>query len=123
MNRIFLLMVLVSGMVTSSFQCEKIGKETPAIKMKLVASFCAFHIVEIQDAAYSNYGTDWTNSQGTSYKNVFAVKNHCDFVQSGIKTGDVFTASITEKIEDSTCAVCMGYMETPPLQHAIKVYR
>jgi hypothetical protein len=123
MSRVLIWVLLSSGLLLSSFQCDKILPETPPVKMKLLASFCAFHIVEIQDAAYYNYGTNWTNSQGTAYKHVFAVVNHCDFVQSGVKVGDVFTAAITEKIEDSTCAVCLGFMETPPLQHAIKVYR
>lgn len=123
MNRVSLYLVLFSGMLLSSFQCEKFANETPPIKMKLLASFCAFHIVEIQDAAYHNYGTDWTNGQGTSYKHVFSVRNHCDFVRSGVKVGDVFTASITNEVKDSTCAVCMGYMETPPVQHSVKVYR
>jgi hypothetical protein len=113
--------ILISGLLFSSFQCEKMLNESPPIKMKLVASFCAYHIVQIQDSAYYSQGMNWTNSQGTAFQHVFAVKNPCDFARSGIRVGDEFTASITDRADSDNCTVCLGYMETPPLQHAIKV--
>jgi hypothetical protein len=88
---------------------------------KLVASFCGFHIVEILDADSKDRGMDWTDPGGKQYKNVFAVKNHCDFVKAGLKVGDSFTAVIIDESQDRTCAVCYGYMETPPLQWNIRV--
>ena len=123
MRRTLVFALLFSSMLLSSFQCEKTLPETPPVRMKLLASFCAFHIVEIQDASYYNYGTNWVNSQGTAYQNVFTVKNHCDFAKAGVRVGDVFLASVVDDVEDSSCAVCLGYMETPPFQHALKVHR
>ncbi len=90
-------------------------------KAKLLASFCAFHIVQIQDSAYYNQGMDWTDSQGKQYQHVFAVKNHCDFAKANIKAGDIFSCTILKEDGDANCVVCMGFMETPPLQKNVKV--
>lgn len=91
--------------------------------MKLLASFCAHHMVQIQDSAYFDLGMTWTNSQGTTYEHVFVVKNHCDFVRSGITPGQQFSARIIPRGEIENCIACLGYMETPPLAHALKVER
>lgn len=101
-------------------QCNKPMHPNGTFKAKLLASFCAFHIVEIQDSAYYDQGMDWTDSQGKQYKHVFAVKNHCDFAKANVKTGDVFTCKILSRDSETNCAVCMGFMETPPLQKNIE---
>ena len=111
---IFLAVTLLSA-------CSKPYPPQGSFKAKLVASFCAFQIVQITDADGKGKGMDWTDPSGKELKNVFTVKNHCDFGTAGLKVGDSFTAVIVEEPQVINCAVCMGFMETPPLQWNIKV--
>ncbi|NCU02913.1 MAG: hypothetical protein GXC73_02905 [Chitinophagaceae bacterium] len=90
-------------------------------KAKLIDSFCVFNIVQIENAKGSVKGMNWTNSAGTQYKNVFTVQNFCDFNAAGIQEGETFTAELIEDATNQACAVCYGYMETPPLQLSIRV--
>ncbi|QNA45736.1 hypothetical protein [Lacibacter sediminis] len=101
--------------------CSKLYPPEGNFKAKLLASFCAFHIVQIEDADGKGRGMDWTDPSGKEYKNVFTVKNHCDFGKTGIKVGDTFKAVIIDKPVETNCAVCMGFMETPPFQWNIRV--
>ena len=101
--------------------CSKPYPPQGSFKAKLVASFCAFQIVQITDADGKGKGMDWTDPSGKLYKNVFTVKNHCDFGKAGLKVGDTFNAMIIDEPVETSCAVCMGFMETPPLQWNIKV--
>jgi hypothetical protein len=98
--------------------CSKSYAPEGNFKAKLLASFCAYHIVQIEDG---RGGMDWTDPTGKEYKNVFTVKNHCDFAKTGIKVGDTFKAVIIDEPVETDCAVCMGFMETPPLQWNIRV--
>lgn len=107
--------------ITLFAACSKPFPPQGIFRAKLVASFCAFQIVQIEDADGKGRGMDWTDPAGKPYKNVFTVKNHCDFGKAGLKVGDSFTAIIVEEPQDTTCAICMGFMETPPLQWNIKV--
>ena len=110
---LFLLLFVVS--------CSKEKLPEGRFEAKLVASFCSYHIVEITDARYKNAGLDWKDASGKQYNNVFTVKNHCDFAKSGIKTGDRFYAIIADSATEAGCAVCMGFLDTPPLQLNIKI--
>jgi hypothetical protein len=101
--------------------CTKEKNKEGVFKAKLVASFCAYNIVEIQDERFYDLGMNWTSPNGTFYKNVFAVSNFCDFGFSGVKVNDVFNCRIIEKPLNESCAVCSGYMDTPPLNRNIEV--
>ena len=59
-------------------------------KSKLIVSFCAFNIVQIQDSAFYHHGTEWTNAQGVTYQHVFTVKNYCDFSTTNVKIDEIF---------------------------------
>lgn len=123
MQRLGLYGLLLVGIVTSSYHCGFRRDEMPPIKMKLIASFCAHHIVQIQDSAFYLQGMTWTNSQGTTYEHVFTVWNHCDFARSGIATGQEFMARIVGAADNQNCATCLGFLETPPLGHNLQVER
>jgi hypothetical protein len=110
-----LLMILFVAACTKPYTPEG------TFQARLVASFCAFQIVQIVDVDGKGRGMDWTDPSGKEYKNVFTVKNHCDFAKAGIKVGDTFKAEIIDKPVETNCAVCMGFMETPPLQWNIRV--
>ena len=101
--------------------CSKLSTPKGSFKARLLASFCAYHIVQVEDADKKGYAMDWTSPSGQQYKNVFTVKNHCDFVKAGLKVGDSFTATIVDEPSDTSCVVCFGFMETPPLQWNIRV--
>lgn len=92
-------------------------------KARLISSFCAYNIVQIVDSAFYNYGMNWTDSQGKTYQHVFAVKNYCDFGTANLKVNETFKCEIVEKAKVEDCIVCLGFMETPPLQYNIIVGR
>lgn len=105
---------------TNNLEQKKI---TGTFKSKLISSFCAYNIVQIQDSAFYNYGMEWTDTQGKTYRHVFAVKNHCDFSTANLKIGEIFNCKIIEKPTIESCSVCMGFMEAPSLQQYIMVVR
>lgn len=113
------LSVLLLFLFTVSCSKEKLPEGR--FEAKLVASFCSYNIVEITDSRFKNAGLEWKNASGKQYNNVFTVKNYCEFAKSGIKTGDRFYAIIADSATETNCAVCLGYMDTPPLQLNIKV--
>ena len=93
------------------------------MRLKLLASTCAHHVVQIQDSAFYDWGINWTNSQGTSYEHVFTVQNHCEFVRAGIRAGEEFTARVVRNAQGDGCVTCLAYLETPPLAHSLRVER
>ncbi|RXK62537.1 hypothetical protein ESA94_05930 [Lacibacter luteus] len=103
--------------------CRKPCLPERSFKARLLASFCGYHIVQVEDGHGTYWGMNWTNSAGTSYPNVFTVANTCDFMKLGLKAGESFMATVIELPEQDNCAVCDGYMETPPLKRSIKVIR
>jgi hypothetical protein len=115
----YYLFLIMTMLVSAA--CSKMFPPKDSFKAKLLASFCAHHIVQIEDTDKKGYGMDWTAPSGQQYKNVFTVKNHCDFVMAELKVGDSFTAAIVDEPGGKACAVCFGYMDTPPLQWNIKV--
>lgn len=92
-------------------------------KSKLIVSFCAFYVVQIQDSAFYHHGMEWTNAQGVTYQHVFTIKNYCDFSAANLKTDEIFNCTIVEKPTTESCNVCMGFMEAPSLQHCITVVK
>lgn len=120
--RVLLLFVTSFSIVFFS-SCSKEEKAEGVFKAKLLASFCAFNIVEIQDKSFYNLGMSWKDSGGKEYKNVFAVANFCDFGKNGLKVNDVFYCRIIDRPLSESCAVCMGFMETPPLNRNIEVVK
>jgi hypothetical protein len=103
--------------------CNKEKRAKNVFKVKLVASLCAFNIVEIQDKSFYNLGMSWKDSGGKEYKNVFAVANFCDFGKSELKVNDVFYCRIIERPLNEDCGVCKAFMETPPLNRNIEVVK
>lgn len=102
--------------------CDKPFPPQGTFNAKLVASFCAYQIVQILDTdGKDQCMMDWKDSSGKQYTNVFTVNNHCDFATAGLKVGDTFSAVIVEEPTITNCAVCLGYMETPPIKWNIKV--
>jgi hypothetical protein len=114
--------VLVSVLFVFS-SCDKAENLKGVFKAKLVASFCAYNIVEIQDKAYFDLGMNWTAPNGTVYKNVFAIANFCDFAKNGVKVNDAFNCRVIERPLAESCATCMGYMDTPPLNRNVEVVK
>jgi hypothetical protein len=123
MNKTIVFITALALVLMSFTGCEKEEESSGVFQAKLLASFCAFHIVEIQDSAFYTHGMDWTDSRGKVYQHVFAVRNYCEFAKANIQTGQTFNCTIIEKVTDENCAVCLGFMETPPLGQNIKVVR
>ena len=105
---------------TLSFNRQQ-SDTTKLFRARLTASFCAFHIVQIEDSAFYSYGMNWTNAEGKEYQHVFSIKNHCDFMNANVKTGEIFTCSIVDKAAVSNCSFCEGFLDSPPLRHNIRV--
>lgn len=116
------LRFLLLGLLFSHLACEKATDEQ-VFEAKLLDSFCAFNIISIEDPAFYSLGMKWKNSQGTTLEHVFSVANPCDFNASGVKKGETFRCRIIKEPRNNSCAVCMGFMETPPLSYSIEVVR
>jgi len=109
--KIFLTSLLIPFLLSGSFQgCQK---ETLAsdneFQVRVVASFCAYTILEIQDPEYSELGMDWKQ-----FKNVFTVANPCDLPE-GMQVDMSYKCRVIEKPIIGNCIQCTGFMETPPL--------
>ena len=134
------LIIITLGMTINFASCHRIAKNsekqlkpinnnveqkniTKPFKSKLIASFCAYHILQIQDSAFYKYGMEWRDAQGIAYQNVFTVKNHCDFSITKLKIGETFSCEIVKKPTIENCNVCMGFMEAPSLQQIISVVK
>ena len=122
--RLFLPLLLFFFAFTSFDGCKKSALDTKPVKkdstyaefkIKIVAQFCAYTIVEIQDEEYYSLGMDWEQ-----YKHVFTVENPCD-LPAALKVGDVVGCRIIPQPINTSCVVCMGFMETPPLKSSILV--
>lgn len=96
--------------------CNSAKKLNGTFKAKLVASLCSQHIVEIEDSSFYTLGIDWKE-----YKHVFAVNNHCDFIKTPLKVGDIFTCKIMKAAIQENCISCEAFMETPELKRNIEV--
>ena len=92
-------------------------------KGKLVISgICKQKAVVLLSSNSGNLAIDssWINpDDGQLYKNVFSVKNVCDFPEN-IKVGDTFDFKIATA-QKSDCAVCLAYIPTPSSQLFIEV--
>lgn len=121
MRFIFLSVVFFCSLLFLS--CNSAKKLSGTFKAKLVASICGHHIVEIEDSNFYRLGTNWKNSEGIAYKNIFTVANHCDFTKAELKVGDLFECEITEKAAEESCMTCEAYMETPELKRNVKVVK
>ena len=62
----------------------------------------------------------WTDeTTKTTYSNVFALQNPCNFPEN-IKQGDEFYFKI-DTASSKPCMVCMAYYPVPPKKLAIKI--
>lgn len=114
--------VFILLLAAGQFSCNKAG-QAEVFEATLVDAFCAFNIVAIEDPAFYKLGMKWKNAQGNTLEHVFSVGNPCDFNKEQLRKGDRFRCKIIETPRDTTCAVCLGYMETPPLTYHIEVIR
>ena len=90
---------------------------TSSFRVKVEASFCAYTILSIQDTAFYDKGMKWKE-----YDHVFSVSNPCDR-PADLKTGELYKCIIIDKPIKTDCAVCMGFMETPPLERNVLLFR
>ena len=115
--KLLTILLLLPVLLTGSYQgCDKeqlISEQE--FEVKVVASFCAFTIVEIKDPLFYELGTDWKE-----YKNVFTVANPCDLPES-LQIGATYRCRIIQKAEKDGCIQCEGFMETPSLSRLVKL--
>ena len=52
-------------------------------KARLIASFCAFQIVKIEDSLLQLWDEP-DNALGKKYQHVFTIKHHCEFVNAHV---------------------------------------
>jgi hypothetical protein len=112
---LFLIPFLV---ITASDGCEKkLAESKQQFEVKVVATLCAYTVVEVQTPEFQQLGTDWEQ-----YKHVFKVGNHCD-LPADLKEGDLLKCYIIEKPIVEQCASCRAFLETPSLSRNIKVVK
>ncbi|MFN8264691.1 MAG: hypothetical protein U0T11_01390 [Chitinophagaceae bacterium] len=96
---------------------------SPVYKGKLLAAYCAFYVVEIQNPDVFEEGIDWRTGEGTIISNAFTIGNFCDFSGSSIKVGDTFEYQVLKDSVSNNCMVCLGYLEAPSLYKNIRVVK
>jgi hypothetical protein len=117
MMKLFFTLLVLPFLVAGTFEgCEKepLAFENE-FNVKVVASFCAYTILEIQDPEYSELGMDWKE-----YQHVFTVANPCDLPED-MQIGMAYKCQIIEKPIDEDCIQCAGFMETPAVSRNIKL--
>jgi len=119
MAKAFLTFFIFPFLFAGSFEgCEKESLTSNVeFEVKVVAIFCAYTILEIQDPVYHELGMDWRQ-----YTNVFTVANPCDLPE-GMQIGISYKCRIIEKAITEDCIQCAGYMETPPLIRLVRLAR
>jgi hypothetical protein len=101
---------------TFSEGCEKkLAASKQEFEVKVVATLCAYTIVEVQTPQLQQLGIDWEQ-----YKHVFKVGNPCD-LPADLKVGDVLKCYLIEKPIVEQCVFCRAFLETPSLSRNIKV--
>lgn len=104
--------------------CTASQKATSFVnKGKLIAAYCAFYVVEIQNPDVFEEGVDWRTGDGTVLSNTFTIGNFCDFSRSGVKVGDTFEYQVVKDSVSNNCMVCLGYLEAPSLYKNIRVVK
>lgn len=118
--------VAVTGCNSSTVADEDVDKsllsEEIAFQVKVVATLCGYAILEIVDVQYFEYGMNWVDGGGRSYEHVFGTEFPC-FTEA--KAGEIITIQILEKpeVNDSGCARCDAYLETPDKKYFVKVIK
>lgn len=123
---IFLIAAVVSACDSSTVTNEDVNRsllsEENAFQVKVVATLCGYAILEIVDAQYFEYGMSWVDGGGRSYQHVFGTEFPC-FTEA--KAGEIITIQILDKpeVNDSGCARCEAYLETPDKKYFVKVIK
>ena len=120
---IFISSVVLSCEKSTNSNEEKCNFISQKFNAKLKKSFCAYSIVEIVDSLHFSYGMNWTDKEGIEYKNVFAVKNYCEFNKYQIRENETFVCQLVRDAPSNNCITCEGVLYTPPLNHHVKVIR
>jgi len=116
-----IFIILSCNRKTSANLAEGEMKNDTIYKGVLVKSgICSQKVVEvIGEKEGLRFEESWTDeSSNKTYRNVFSVKNICDF-PGDIKEGD--TISFRKGKEVKQCAVCMAYTPVPETHVEIEV--
>jgi len=112
---LFLIPFLV--ITASNSDEKKLAESKKQFEVKVVATLCAYTIVEVQTPKFQELGTEWEK-----YKYVFKVANYCD-LPADLKEGDILSCRLIEKPVVEQCPSCRAFLETPSLSRNIKVLK
>ncbi len=117
------LLFALLGFFLLTAGCSSARRVAVSYEGKIIAFYCAFAVVEIQNPDVFEEGIEWRDGRGTLHRNVFTVANICDFYKAGLRVGDRFEFSNLKEAVEKQCEVCLGYMETPSYYKTIQVLR
>ena len=117
-------MVLFSFIITTAFRCYKEGDYNEnCIKARLeIKGVCSNYVIKVLEGKIDTLKVkgSWTDpSTGTTYQNVFALGNPCDF-PTDINEGDTFYMYMLGDSSRS-CAVCQAFRPVPDVKNSILV--
>jgi hypothetical protein len=91
---------------------------------KVIGSICSQYTIQLiaGDMDPARYLKTWKNVQNDStYHNVFAVGNYCDFGKQGLQKGDTFHFRLLRDSAVQSCVICLIYEPTPDVHNTIQV--
>jgi hypothetical protein len=116
-------LLAIAGLFLVTGGCTSSRMTVQTYRGQLVAAYCAFAVVDIQNPDVFEEGVEWRDGSGTLHRNTFTVANICDFYKAGIRVGETFEYRLKQVPSEKDCEVCLGYMETPSLRKTIEVIR
>ena len=91
---------------------------------KVIGDICSQYTIQLisGDMDPARYLKTWKNTQNDStYHNVFALSNFCDFGKYGLHKGDTFQFRLLPDSHAQSCVSCLIYEPTPDVHNMIQV--
>ncbi|MFL9481651.1 hypothetical protein ACI6Q2_02660 [Chitinophagaceae bacterium LWZ2-11] len=108
----------------TTFSGKSTNPQPGVIRAKLIYKSCASVVIQIEDSSYYYLGqSKWrrTSSQ-PEYKNVFMVRNSCEFLKQDIIQGQIFYfRKINDQSGNIGCTQCLTNDNTPYARLSIQV--
>ncbi|MBS1664464.1 MAG: hypothetical protein JST68_25690 [Bacteroidetes bacterium] len=120
MKQIFFPVVLLL-LAGTGFYCKPTHLGTRLTGKLVEKGPCGQYVIEVISGKIdsSKLEKSWRSGKDSTYENVFAVENVCDFGGAGFKVNDVFTFAISDKKAPQNCVLCQVYFAVPAVKNTV----
>ena len=120
-SRAFAIVLLI--LAGSGFYCKR-SHEHPGqlVGRQINDGVCGNVVIQIISGNFdpSKVIASWKNpTNDSTYSNVFAVSNPCNYAHNGIRKGQRFNFQINDSVSDEACAHCEIFVPVPSVSHAV----